>query len=399
MTFTVPAVVVGGGINGLGVARSLASARVPVWLLDKDPDQPGMHTRNATPVRLPTLAGPELVEALVAISEREFKRCKPVLILTQEHTVKIVSQFREDLWPHYRFLLPPHDVLGALLHKSSFQALAEKNGFSVPKSVHVRAREDLKRVRGMQLPVVIKPGTHGTAYDRHFKKAYRADSEAQTERLLGAMLDMASDVMVQEWIEGPDSNIFFCLQYISVTGTLQASFTGRKLRSWPPRVGGTASCTSATAEHGELSRITTEFFQLAGVCGFAGMEYKRDETTGRWVMVEPTVGRTDYQEEVATLNGVNVPFAAYCSLLGRGVTAPFAPRRPVVWRERESDTQSAAAQGQRLVTGMPPGAVVKDALWRWSDPRPFLAARVWRRLRMARRPPRESTNQQWMAGK
>ncbi len=68
--------------------------------------------------------------------------------------------------------------------------------------------------------------------------------------------------------------------------------------------------------------MTTQFFQAAGVIGMASMEYKRDTRSGEFRMVEPTIGRTDYQEEVATLNGVNLPHAAWCSELGLPFPAP-----------------------------------------------------------------------------
>jgi len=93
---------------------------------------------------------------------------------------------------------------------------------------------------------------------------------------------------------------------------------------------------------------------------------------GEFRMVEPTIGRTDYQEEVATLNGVNLPYAAWCSELGLPFPAPTVTRRPVVWRVRSEDMQSAAAQDQPLTQGYPRGGRVADALCRWHDPMPCL---------------------------
>ena len=43
MAIDTPAVVLGAGLNGLGVARSLAREHVPVWLLDCDERRPEMH--------------------------------------------------------------------------------------------------------------------------------------------------------------------------------------------------------------------------------------------------------------------------------------------------------------------------------------------------------------------
>ena len=41
-----------------------------------------------------------------------------------------------------------------------------------------------------------------------------------------------------------------------------------------------------------------------------GIEFKRDGRTGEFLMIEPTVGRIDAQEEVATLHDANIPLAA-----------------------------------------------------------------------------------------
>jgi predicted ATP-grasp superfamily ATP-dependent carboligase len=178
--------------------------------------------------------------------------------------------------------------------------------------------------------------------------------------------------VVQEWIEGRDSDIYFCLQYLDGQGQAVVSFTGRKIRSWPPQVGGTASCTAAPEAHAELSALTANFFRDAGVVGMAGMEYKRDSRTREFRMVEPTIGRTDYQEEVATLNGVNLPHAAWCCELGLPFPDTAAIRRPIAWRVRSEDVQSAALQGESPRDGYPHGARIADALFRWTDPAPFL---------------------------
>ncbi|MHB1274241.1 MAG: carboxylate--amine ligase [Rhodanobacter sp.] len=372
MTITTPAVVLGAGVNGLGVARSLARARVPVWLLDADARRPEMHTRMARPLQVRALQGETLVEELVRLGTAQFSGMRPVLLLTQEESVKAVSRQRDRLSALYRFSLPSSDVVEALLHKQGFQRRAEQLGSPIPSLVHVRTRADLPALENLRYPVVIKPGERNAEYSRQFKKAYRVESAAEAIELVRRILPVMADLVVQEWIEGPDSSIYFCLQCLDRQGQVVGSFTGRKIRSWPPQVGGTASCVAAPEVHAELSAMTTRFFQAAGVIGLASMEYKRDTRSGEFRMVEPTIGRTDYQEEVATLNGVNLPYAAWCSELGLPFPAPVATRRPVVWRVRSEDTRSAAAQEQRLTQGYPHGGRVADALCRWRDPMPCL---------------------------
>ncbi|HEX7325584.1 MAG TPA: FAD-dependent oxidoreductase [Rhodanobacteraceae bacterium] len=372
MAFDVPAIIVGAGINGLGVARSLARAKVPAWLLDTDPQRPEMHTRAARPLAVRALHGDALIEDLTALVATRFAGVRPVLLLTQEEAVKTVSQQRDRLSGLYRFTLPTAATVEALQHKHGFQCLAEQFAAPIPKLLRVRAVADLAALGTLRYPVVVKPGARDAAYSREFKKAYRADNAAAADELLRRILPVLPDVVVQEWIDGPDSNIYFCLQYIDAARRVLASFTGRKVRSWPPQVGGTASCMSAPDAHAELSALTTRFFREAGVIGIASMEYKRDAASGEFRMVEPTIGRTDYQEEIATLNGVNVPFAAYCGELGLPFPAPLPKPRARAWHVRSEDVQSAAAQQQDPKSGFGDAGAVVDALWRAGDPAPWL---------------------------
>lgn len=365
-----PAVVLGAGANGLGVARSLARARVAVWLLDSDPRRPELRTRAARPLVVPALQGEALVEALERLALTQFSGMRPVLFLTQEETVRTVSHHRDRLASLYRFSLPPVVVVDALQHKFGFQRMAERFGSPIPPLVHIRGPSELPELDRLHYPVVVKPGERNEDYGRRFRKAYRVETVQEADALVRGMLAVMPDIVVQEWIDGPDSNIYFCMQYTQRQGHLSASFTGRKIRSWPPGVGGTASCIAAPEVHDALSRLTSRFFQDAGVIGMASMEYKRDARSGEFRMVEPTIGRTDYQEEIATLNGVNLPYAAWCSELGLPFAAPPAKLRPVVWRVRTEDAQSAALQGGGSARGYPRDARVADALWRWNDPLP-----------------------------
>ena len=370
------AVVLGLGLNGLGIIRSLAEAPFPLAIhaFDSDLGQPGAYTRYATKHRSPALDSPALLDTLVAFGRRQAEPA--VLFITQEKTAELVSANRDVLVPHFRLLLPPHDVLTRLMDKTSFHASASAAGFPVPRTVTVRTTDDLEQARDMLLPCVLKPAQRDSAYERRFKKAYKVASFAELVRLTTDILPVTCPLIVQEWIEGDDSAIFFSLQFRSAAHATLAHFTGRKIRSWPPSVGGTASCTAAPEADNALRPLTDRYFAQAGAVGFVSMEYKRDARSGRYVMVEPTVGRSDYQEEVATLNGVNIPLVAYAHLTGleparmaRRDEALALATLPVIWRDPVADARSAGSGGEAR---MPLGKLV-DAYYRLADPGPALA--------------------------
>ena len=120
----------------------------------------------------------------------------------------------------------------------------------------------------------------------------------------------------------------------------------------------------------ELESLTTGLFDFIGVEGLCGMEWKRDARSGRFIIIEPTVGRPDWQEEIATFYGVNIPFAACCYELGLPVTTEGVDRS-FVWRETLGYWRARWAT-RSLVDPAPPGAVVKSTWWRRDDPLPSL---------------------------
>lgn len=367
--YDAPAIVVGGGLNALGVVRSLGQAGVPVRVLDTDPRSPAMRSRWGRAQVVPTVEGAaymaELQRTAAALGPRV------VLFLTEEKAVNTVSELRACLPASVLIRLPEHQRLMQLMHKQGFQELAEAMAAPVPRTVRLQSSQDLPLVRALNYPCVLKPSEKSYEYGARFKKAYKVASADEVDTLYREIEPVLADMVVQEWIEGGDGDIYFCLQYIGGQGEVVSSFAGRKIRSWPPRIGGTASCTAAWEHAQELSDTTAAFFRQVGFSGMGSMEYKRDARDGRFCMVEPTVARTDFQEEVATLNGCNVPLAAYCHELGLPAPAVSPSDPPRIWRESRIDRWSQQDSGDPPDVASSSHRVV-DAYWRWNDPLPWV---------------------------
>ena len=62
--------------------------------------------------------------------------------------------------------------------------------------------------------------------------------------------------------------------------------------------------------------LTRKVWDKVGYKGLGSMEFKIRLGTNTPVIMEPTVGRTDFQSEIAVLNGVNIPATAYYDLAG-----------------------------------------------------------------------------------
>jgi len=380
----IPVVVLGGSLNALGVVRSLAVGGMPIFVVDKRPGCPAAWSRFCRFVTLPSLGGADLISGLIDLSMRIMER--PVLMLTTDADVNTVSAFRKELEPFFRFTLPPTEMVRTLYDKAQFQKLAEREQLSVPRGVILSNTSEFSLMKALTPPLVLKPAdktplVSNLESDRPVRVENWAEAVASAER----MMEKAGRVVVQEWIEGEDSDIYFSLFVCSPKGEFLGSFSGRKLVCTPPAVGITAICEAAPEMDRELTLLAREFTERVGYTGIGSLEVKRDRRSGKLLITEPTVARTDWQEEIATLCGVNLPLIAYSAESGIAMNQPQTESGPVIWR---------SSIVHRLPAGLAStGGPLRDGYFRLNDPLPGLyyyvielfplgTSRLFRRMRL-----------------
>jgi predicted ATP-grasp superfamily ATP-dependent carboligase len=223
---------------------------------------------------------------------------------------------------------------------------------------------DLPALRKLNMPVVIKPNDKLLVLAGLVERAVRVNTYEQAAQVATRLITHARTVVVQEWIEGADMDIYFCLFTCDANSWVRGAFVGRKLVCCPPAVGSTAVCIAAPEAERELISVTTRLIDCVQYRGLGSVEFKRCRKTGRFLIVEPTVGRTDWQEEIATLCGVNIPLIAYRAELDLKDAESSVRHPSSAWR---------SSAGFRIPRGtLPHGTRIYDAYLRWSDPLPAL---------------------------
>lgn len=359
----IPAVVLGGNLGGLGVVRSLARGGMPIFVVDKGHGCPAAWSRFARFVSLPNVGGSDLVKKLIDLSIRIGER--PVLILTTDADVNTVSAFRKELEPFFRFTLPAPEMVRALYDKAQFQLLAEREGLSVPRGVILTNPSEFPLMKTLTTPLVIKPADKAPLVsNQENDRPVRVEDWDEAMARAAKMMERTGGLAVQEWIDGDDCDIYFSLFVCSPEGKLLASFAGRKLVCTPPAVGITAVCAAAPEMEEELTRLSRQFTEWVEYRGIGSLEFKRDRRTGRFLIIEPTVGRIDWQEEIATLCGVNLPLVAYWAEASIAGKESAKPRSRVMWRSSIVHRIPAEI--------VPRGASLRDGYFRLNDPLPGL---------------------------
>ncbi|MGI9556604.1 MAG: carboxylate--amine ligase [Solirubrobacterales bacterium] len=313
-----PAIIVGlDSIPGLGVARVLAARGTRVIGVTANPRHFACRTRVCERVISVADEGEELVRALEDLGGTGHGG---VLIPGSDETLLRVSAERERLSEHHHMLLPGHEVILKLADKSRFGGLVDALGLPRPRTEVVRSRDEALAVADkLRYPCVVKPALRTMDWvDAVGDKVSRVWEPKGLMRIYDIGAPHADSVVVQEWIPGPESELFSCYVCFDRESTPLVTFTWRKLRQWPPDVG--TSTLGVEVRNDEVREMAVEVFQSAGLVGLGHLEVKRDVTTGKYVPVEPNVGRPT-GPGFAEAAGVELQRTAYAHALGAELPA------------------------------------------------------------------------------
>ncbi len=359
----IPVVVVGESLNCLGIVRSLSGRGIQTHVVVTTRWCAPALSRFARVELVSDLDGRVLVDGLKALAGRLGRRA--VLMLGGDRQVDVVHEYRHELEPLFHFTLPPADKLRMLANKASFQEFALANDLPVPRTAVVRDAAALAAaLRELTLPLVLKPADKLQVLSGRAERAVRVDSVAQAQAAATRMLAGSGCIVMQEWIAGDDADIYFALFVCDRDSRVVAMFSGRKLVCDPPEVGSTGICVDAGEHAAAVAHEAERFIRASGYQGIGSVEFKRDRRTGCFMIVEPTIGRTDWQEEIATQCGVNLPLQAYLAECGLPPAPSLACDAPQAW--------SASIFYRRPHDTLPDGVRIRDGYLRLSDPLPGL---------------------------
>ena len=346
------AVIIGLSTNGYTVTRALGCKKIPLIILEK--------RSNQVQCELKTKYGKKIFidnfrADLIGVLNHLAKNSKIILFPTMDAIVLYLSEHRYSLLSSIYLSFPSHETVQLLMDKTLFKKFAKQHGFLIPKTFIINNYKEIKEVdKYLKFPILLK--TPQKMYIKGIAKALILKNKNELISLYKEISPFCKTYILQEFIPGGDDQVYFCMQYISQKGKLLASFTGRKIRQWRPLCGGTASCEPAYAP--ELHELTYEIFKKANFWGIGSIEYKKDPRDGKYYIIEPTVSRVDYQEGVAIANGVNIPYIAYCDILGLPVKPAIKNGGNKAWMCVTADRLAAEYYIKR-------GELTK-AKWLWS---------------------------------
>jgi predicted ATP-grasp superfamily ATP-dependent carboligase len=384
-----PAVLVsdGGERSALAVVRSLGKAGYAVHVCGRRPGvlaAVSKWTRGVLVAPDPLRSPAEFVDAVSAYVLRA--GIQLVIPVTDAAMLALLAG-RDRIAPA-RVPAGEVNAFVELADKAGLRERATRLGIAFPPQLEM-AWDDRNQPIGdrVRLPVVIKPARSvGESETGRAKFGVRhAATMDELQDITRALPRAAYPLLIQQRIVGPGVGIFLLVW----DGRLVASFAHRRIREKPPSGGVSVYAESLPATQ-ELIDQSYQLLRDIGWCGVAMVEYKLDHASGTPYLMEIN-GRFWGSLQLAIDAGVDFPRLLVECALGRQPGSP--PRYDAGVRGRwwwgEVDHLMARLLHSDATLSLPAGAPGRlaavrdflvaglrrdpDAVWRWDDPRPFLA--------------------------
>ena len=282
---TVGALVIGGNLNGLSIARSLGRRGVPVWVAT----QPNVRLAGCSRYTQRTLPWPNgddesQIDYLLELAERH-RLDRWVLYPTSDESAALLSKYRDVLSHRYRVSTPSWDILRWAYDKRLTYHLAAEQQVDFPLTFYPGREADIN-LGALQFPVILKPATHAILSRFTADKAWPAANRDEfLARYREALAMIPQDlILVQERIPGGGESQFsyaaLCREGVPI-----ASLTARRTRQYPVDFGYSSSMVE-TMDVPEIVSTSERLLSAIRYTGLVEVEYKLDARDGRYKLLD-----------------------------------------------------------------------------------------------------------------
>lgn len=311
-------------VTGLQSARLLRKRGVRVVGLAARPKHFCCRTNAVERFVISETSGPGLLRSLQKLSA-DFSQ-KPVLLPCTDLSVLTISAHRQELQSLYEFVLPDHDLVNVLIDKVQFAGFAQRQGFPVPGTrVLTDAQAAARAAEEMSFPVFVKPAVKTARWEANTAlKAVRTESPDDLKAAWARYSEFAAELIAQEYIHGEVTDCCTVNVYFDRHGKLQQLYVSQKDRQWPPEFG--TACAAHAATNAEVERLTIDFFRKLNYRGLGYLEFKQDRRTGRYLIIEPNIGRPTGRSAMAEACGIPLLWTVYCDAAGLNASPEVVDR-------------------------------------------------------------------------
>lgn len=317
--FRNPVLVLGGGVTGLGVARTLGRRGINVYMVvdQKDVAIFGKYCKKSFIVPRFRYNKEVLENFLRKFGKSPRKRI--VVYPTSDLDALNLSELKEILADDFHFVVGDKEAVEILANKSKFYKALDRNGISYPNTYFVEDTEGVRRIGSkIPYPIFIRPSITQlfTGIFGNRRKGFIAYSLRELVTYYRLATRYGIEVMLQEIIPGPPSNSYQLEGYYDMNHRPTILFARQRLRIWPPGFGNTTLCVSIPmAELAKEKEDVNELIRTIGYSGLMSAEFKKDLRDGTLKFLEVNA-RAWWHFWLSARCGADIIFSSYLDAIG-----------------------------------------------------------------------------------
>jgi predicted ATP-grasp superfamily ATP-dependent carboligase len=308
------------GINALGTIRALGrrGVRVHALALEGSAEFASASRYCASVTRVRGLDG--LHDALLAVKVKGLER--PPLFVDNDRMMRALQPREQELRRRFRMVGPVGDA-ERLMDKAFQIAAAARAGIAVPRTWFPQDWAELSSIES-QRRLIAKPlsGRFAPGTPPPFKVLVAPDPAALAAALRDVVAD-PRDVLVQEYIEGDDSQVYGALAYRATNSGALLAISIRKHRQTVPGAG--IMAVGQVIDEPALRELTARLMQGIDYRGPIHTEFKRCPLDGKYYFIEWN-NRPGYFHTLGWRAGLDLAWFAYCDFLDPQRMASMALR-------------------------------------------------------------------------
>jgi D-aspartate ligase len=355
-----PIISLGLSTPGIFLLRHFPKFGIKAYGLDSNPAELGFRSRFGIKSVCPDpeIDGKGFFDYLMEM--RKDLDVKPVLIPSSDKFVLPLNDYAKELSENFYFTMPEDWLLRKLTSKRYTYELAVKFGFPAPKTCFVSDVAELQTfIKDVEFPCILKPEfpeSWRSGYLEEYcggEKVIIVNSADEILEKYDVIRKYDDRVIVQEIIQGEDSNLHYFVSYMDRNQNCIGSFTGIKERIAPVHFG-SASYVNLVYNK-ELEEMSLNWLKDLKFWGASGIEVKKDLRDGKFKLIEvnPRFGLWD---EVGTKFGIDIAMMSYKELLGETLEPVVNRNINIRWISIHRDVRSSAEYVSKGI--LPPSSIL-----------------------------------------
>jgi predicted ATP-grasp superfamily ATP-dependent carboligase len=317
-TYSNPVITIGGGTNGLGIARNLGKLNIDVFCLTSNPYELMLNSKYCKGFAfIPNIEKDKnkLLKILNHFEKNLSEKC--VLFPTSDSSLLTFSSIADEL-NAYVTCIPNKKIIETCVLKNNFYKSLETYNVPHPTTFFLDEEKLEDILPKLTFPVYIRPSMSQSFADIFGKKGFVARTKQEVLHYIKVAKKHEIEVMIQDIIPGPTQNGYVLRGYIDKKSRLLGIMADQKIRQSTMFSNNAVKHSIPLSYMIQAKRTLITYLQNIKYQGVFHAEFKKDPRDDVLKLLEINA-RTSGGNYFGFACGMNHVLLAYLDAIGEAI--------------------------------------------------------------------------------